>query len=294
MFKRNLLFVLLGVMVFSIAACGNGEEESTEEASESAETEENGTEEAAEEEDTELLVASQTIPMTDVVELAAEAIEEPYTVEMLEVADNIQYNEALLNEEVDANFAQHEPFMEMFNAERDGNLVAIQPIYNAIVGFYSPVYDSIEDVEDGAEVAIPSDATNEARALMILEQHDLITLADEVTYNATVDDIEENPHDFTFTHVDLLNLTSSYEDGIELVFNYPTYIDSIGLTPDDAVFLEEDEDNTFAITLVAREDNQDSEAIQALQEAFTSDEVYEFLSDLEEDGHLEPAFEQGE
>lgn len=294
MFKRNLLFVLLGVMVFSIAACGNGEEESTEEASESAETEENGTEEAAEEEDTELLVASQTIPMTDVVELAAEAIEEPYTVEMLEVADNIQYNEALLNEEVDANFAQHEPFMEMFNAERDGNLVAIQPIYNAIVGFYSPVYDSIEDIEDGAEVAIPSDATNEARALMILEQHDLITLADEVTYNATVDDIEENPHDFTFTHVDLLNLTSSYEDGIELVFNYPTYIDSIGLTPDDAVFLEEDEDNTFAITLVAREDNQDSEAIQALQEAFTSDEVYEFLSDLEEDGHLEPAFEQGE
>lgn len=283
MLKRSLLLVLLGVIVFVIAACGNGEE-STEETSENTETEE----------DTELQVASQTIPMTDVVELAAEAIEEPYTVEMVEVADNIQYNEALLNEEVDANFAQHEPFMEMFNAERDGNLVAIQPIYNAIVGYYSPVYDSIDDIEDGAEVAIPSDATNEARALMILEQHDLITLSDGTTYDATVDDIEENPHDFTFTHVDLLNLTSSYEDGVELVFNYPTYIDSIGLTPDDAVFLEEDEDNTFAITLVAREDNQDSEAIQALQEAFTSDEVYEFLTELEEEGHLEPAFEQGE
>ncbi len=290
MFKRNLLFVLLGVIVFVMAACGSGDEET----SENAETEENGNEDAAEEEDTELQVASQTIPMTDVVELAAEAIEEPYTVEMVEVADNIQYNEALLNEEVDANFAQHEPFMEMFNTERDGNLVAIQPIYNAIVGYYSPVYDSMDDIEDGAEVAIPSDATNEARALMILEQHDLITLSDGVSYDATVDDIEENPHDFTFTHVDLLNLTSSYEDGVELVFNYPTYIDSIGLTPDDAVFLEEDENNTFAITLVAREDNQDSEAIQALQEAFTSDEVYEFLSGLEDEGHLEPAFEQGE
>lgn len=283
MFKRNFLFVLSGVMVFVMAACGNGED-GTEETTENAETEE----------DTELQVASQTIPMTDVVESAAEAIEEPYTVEMVEVADNIQYNEALLNEEVDANFAQHEPFMEMFNAERDGNLVAIQPIYNAIVGYYSPIYDSIEDIEDGAEVAIPSDSTNEARALMILEQHDLITLSDDVTYDATVDDIVENPHDFTFTHVDLLNLTSSYEDGVELVFNYPTYIDSIGLTPDDAVFLEEDEDNTFAITLVAREDNQDSEAIQALQEAFTSDEVYEFLSELEAEGHLEPAFEQDE
>lgn len=284
MFKRNLMLVVLSVIVFIMAACGNEGEESGGETSDNAETEENA----------ELKVASQTIPMTDVVELAAEAIEEPYTVEMVEVADNIQYNEALLNEEVDANFAQHEPFMEMFNAERDGNLVAIQPIYNAIVGYYSPVYDSIEDIEDGAEVAIPSDATNEARALMILEQHDLITISDDVTYEATVDDIEENPHDFTFTHVDLLNLTSSYEDGVELVFNYPTYIDSIGLTPDDAVFLEEDEDNTFAITLVAREDNQDSEAVQALQEAFTSDEVYEFLSGLEEEGHLEPAFEQDE
>lgn len=284
MFKRNLFLVMLSVIVFVMAACSNGGEESSGETSENAEIEEN----------TELKVASQTIPMTDVVELAAEAIEEPYTVEMVEVADNIQYNEALLNEEVDANFAQHEPFMEIFNAERDGNLVAIQPIYNAIVGFYSPVYDSIEDIEDGAEVAVPSDATNEARALMILEQHDLITLSDDVTYDATVDDIEENPHDFTFTHVDLLNLTSSYEDGVELVFNYPTYIDSIGLTPDDALFLEEDEDNTFAITLVAREDNQDSEAVQALKEAFTSDEVYEFLSELEEEGHLEPAFEQGE
>ena len=284
MFKRNLMLVVLSVIVFIMAACGNEGEESGGETSDNAETEEN----------TELKVASQTIPMTDVVELAAEAIEEPYTVEMVEVADNIQYNEALLNEEVDANFAQHEPFMEVFNAERDGNLVAIQPIYNAIVGYYSPVYDSIEDIEDGAEVAIPSDATNEARALMILEQHDLITISDDVTYEATVDDIEENPHDFTFTHVDLLNLTSSYEDGVELVFNYPTYIDSIGLTPDDAVFLEEDEDNTFAITLVAREDNQDSEAVQALQEAFTSDEVYEFLSGLEEEGHLEPAFEQDE
>src|SRR5690625_2361454 len=282
MFKRNLCFILLGVMVFALAACGNGEEKTEDET------------DGAASEDTEIQVASQTIPMTDVVEIAGEAIEEPYSVEMIEVADNIQYNEALLNEEVDANFAQNEPFMEMFNEERDGNLVAIQPIYNAIVGFYSPVYDSIEDIEDDAEVAIPSDSTNEARALMILEQHDLITLADDVTYSATVDDIEENPRDFTFTHVDLLNLTSSYEDGVELVFNYPTYIDSIGLTPDDAVFLEEDEDNTFAITLVAREDNQDSEEIQALQEAFTSEEVYEFLSDLEEEGHLEPAFEPGE
>jgi D-methionine transport system substrate-binding protein len=279
--EKKFLFLPVFGMVLALAACG-----STDNTDES--------EGEASEEEKVIQVASQTIPMTDVVEIAGDVIEEPYSIELVEVSDNIQYNESLLNEEVDANFAEHEPFMEMFNNERDGNLTAIQPIYNAIVGFYSPVYDSIEDIEDGAEVAIPSDASNEARALMILEQHDLITLEDGVTYEATVDDVVDNPHDFTFTHVDLLNLTASYEDGVDLVFNYPTYIDSIGLTPDDAVFLEEDSDNTFAIQLVAREDNQDSEEIQALKEAFTSQEVYDFLDELSEEGHLEPTFEVSE
>lgn len=279
--KNYLLFPLFSVILL-LAACGeNDTDESAEDSGDN-------------EEEVVIEVAAQTPPMTDVVELADEAIEAPYSVELVEVSDNIQYNESLLNEEVDASFAQHEPFMEMFNDERDGNLTAIQPIYNAIIGFYSPVYDSIEEVEDGAEVAIPSDASNEARALMILEQHDLITLEEGVTYEADVDDVVDNPHDLTFTHVDLLNLTSSYEDGVELVFNYPTYIDSIGLTPDDAIFLEEDPDNTFAIQLVAREDNQDSEEIEALQDAFTSQEVYDFLSDLAEEGHLEPTFEVSE
>lgn len=282
MIKKYLVLPIFSIVLL-LAACGGNEE-----------TEETSDDSSDSEEEVVIQVASQTIPMTDVVELAGEAIEEPYSVELVEVSDNIQYNESLLNEEVDASFAQHEPFMEMFNSERDGNLVAVQPIYNAIVGFYSPVYDSIEDIEDGAEVAIPSDASNEARALMILEQNDLITLEDGVTFEATVDDVVDNPHDLTFTHVDLLNLTASYEDGIELVFNYPTYIDAIGLTPDDAVFLEEDGDNTFAIQLVAREDNQDSDEIQALKEAFTSQEVHDFLTDLAEDGHLEPTFEVSE
>lgn len=279
MIKKYLLLSIFSVALL-LAACG-----SNENSEETADEGENSDEE------TVIRVASQTIPMTEVVEIAGEAIEEPYSVELVEVSDNIQYNEALLNEEVDASFAQHEPFMEMFNNERDGNLVAVQPIYNAIVGFYSPVYDSIDDIEDGAEVAIPSDPSNEARALMILEQHDLIALEEGVTYEATVDDVVENPHNLTFTHVDLLNLTASYEDGVELVFNYPTYIESIGLTPEDAVFLEEDGDNTFAIQLVAREDNENSEEIEALKKAFTSQEVYDFLSELSEEGHLEPTFE---
>ncbi|QQD84975.1 MetQ/NlpA family ABC transporter substrate-binding protein [Jeotgalicoccus sp. ATCC 8456] len=250
--------------------------------------------ETSEAEDTHIVVASQTPPMTDVVEIVADVIEEPYTVELMEVSDNIQYNEAVFNDEADASFAQHKPFMEQFNNENDADLVAMEEIYNAIVGFYSPVYSSIDEVKAGDEVAIPSDPTNEARALIILDSEGLITLEDGVDFEATVDDITENPKNLKFTHVDLLNLSASYEDGIPLVFNYPTYIEPLGLTPEDAVLLEDDSDNTFAIQVVAREGQADSEKIKALNEAFTSQEVYDFLDDLKDKAHLEPTFEGDE
>ena len=281
MMKKRLF---VGVAALFLAACG----------AEGADTESstNTASDVAEQEEIVIKVASHLPPMTDIVELAGEVIAEPYKVELVEVSDNIQYNEAVLHEEADANFAQHAPFMEQFNAERDGNLVALQTIYNPVVGFYSPVYDSIEEIEDGIEVAIPSDGTNEARALLILDHYGLLTVDPEVgASEVTVDDITENPNNFTFTHIDLLNLTSAYEDGVPLVFNYPTYIDRIDLTTDDALMLEDDDMYTFALQVIAREDNQDSPEIQALLEAFTSQEVHDYLTELAEIGHLEPAFE---
>lgn len=276
--KKGLLFTGVLSAGLLLAACGNGSENAESTASESTTSE-----------DTVIKVASHTIPMTDIVELAAEVVEEPYTIELIEVSDNIQYNEAVLNDEADASFAQHEPFMEVFNEERNGDLVAIQPIYNAVVGFYAPEYESIEDIEDGAEVAIPSDMTNEARALHILDAQGLIDVPDETF--VTVDDITENDKNLNFTHVDLLNLNASYQDGVDLVFNYPTYISEIGLTPEEALFLEEDDSNRFALQIVTREGNADSEKIQALKAAFTSQEVYDYLEELAASGHLEPAFE---
>lgn len=283
MAKKYWFLCVLSALVLVLAACGNEEDANTD-----------GSSEKSVEEDTHIVVAAQSPPMTDVVEIVADVIKEPYTVELIEVADNIQYNAAVFNDEADASFAQHEPFMKQFNEEMDADLVAMEEIYNAIVGFYSPVYDSIDELEDGAEVAIPSDPTNEARALMILDEADIITLAEEVSFEASVDDITENPKNLEFTHVDLLNLSASYEDGIPLVFNYPTYIEPLGLTPKDAVLLEDDDENTFALRVVAREGNEDIEKIKALNEAFTSQEVYDFLDELADKAHLEPAFEMDE
>lgn len=244
----------------------------------------------AQDDENVIKVASHLPPMTDIVEIAAKVIEKPYKIELVEVSDNIQYNEAVLNDEAFASFAEHRPFMDIFNQERNGDLVAVQPIYNAVVGFYSPKFKSIDAIEDGTEVAIPSDPTNEARALMILQQNDLIKLKDTGDALVTVDDIEENPLNLKFTTVDLLNLTGAYEDGVGLVFDYPTYIAKLGLKPADALFLEKDKSNTFAISLVMRKGNVDSDKAKALQKAFTSPEVKAFLEDLAKEGHLTLAF----
>ncbi len=274
---KGLLF--LGTAAI-LAACGNGAEEGNDV--------ENGTDET---EPTTLVVASTMPPMTDIVEIAAENIAEPYKIEIMEVSDNVQYNEAVQHEEAYASFSQHEPFMEQYNDANDGDLVAIQTIYDPIVGYYSPVYNSIDEIEDGAEIAIPSDKSNETRALLVLAEQGLIELDENVApIDVTLQDVTDNPHDFKFTSIDLLNLTAAYEDGVELVFNLPTYIASAGLTPDDALFLESEDNDLFALTVVVREENEYAEATQALVDAFTSQAVYDFLTELSEVNHLYPSF----
>ena len=256
-----------GRAALGLAACGVG-------GSASGEASEGG-------DDTLIKVASHLPPMTDVVTTAAEvAAEEGYTVELVQVSDNVQYNRLLADGEVDTNFAQHEPYMTTFNEENGTELVKLAAIYDAKVGYYSKAYSDVEEIPEGAKVAIPNDVSNEGRALAILHEHELLSLPEDAGFEGRIADIVDNPLDLEFVQVDLLNLASAYdEDGIALVYNYPTYISKVGLTPADALLLEETVDQRFAISLVAREDNKDSAKIQALQRAMTSDTVRAFLED---------------
>lgn len=240
---------------------------------------------------TTITVASHLPPMTDVVTTAADvAKDEGYTIELVQVSDNVQYNRLLADGEVDANFAQHEPYMQAFNEANDAHLVTLDAIYDAKVGYYSKAYRSAEEIPEGAKVAIPNDASNEGRALAILHEHGLLTLPEEAGFEGRIGDIVENPLALEFVQVDLLNLSSAYdEDGIAMVYNYPTYISKVGLTPADAILLEEEVDQRFAISLVAREDNQESEKIQVLRRAMTSDAVRTFLEE-EHSATLLPSF----
>ncbi|QTN10733.1 MetQ/NlpA family ABC transporter substrate-binding protein [Mammaliicoccus vitulinus] len=242
-------------------------------------------------EDKVIKVASQAPPMTDVVkEAAKEAKKDGWEIKLVQVNDNVAYNDMVSSKEADASFAQHKPFMEKYNKERDANLATIQPIYDAKVGFYSKKYKDINAIPKGTKVAIPNDISNEGRALAILEEQGLIKLKDGVGVNGTTKDIIENPKDFKWLKVDLLNLAETYsEKDVSLVYNYPTYISKIGLKPADALFLEKNIDNRFSIQLVAREDNKDSDKIKALNKAMKSEAVKKYLKEQHKDT-LIPSF----
>ena len=227
---------------------------------------------------TKIKVASLIPPMTDMLEIAKPLLEKDgIEMEIVILSDNVQPNSALANEEVDANFFQHSSFMKQFNEANDGNLVMIQPVYHAILGAYSSKHDSLDDLPDGAQVAIPNDSANIARSLQLLEKGNLITLEEGVGLEATTKNIIKNPKNLKFVEVDLLMLARSMDD-VDLVTMLPAYAKPLGLTPVKDSLIDEGESD-FPISLMAREDNKDSEAIQKLAEHLSGPEVRKFLEE---------------
>lgn len=233
-----------------------------------------------------LKVAAVTAPMTDVVEAAGEAIADGYEIELVEVSDYITANTIVNDGDAYANFSQHVPYMEEFNAANDGTLVAVQPVYNFVIAFYSKTLDDIADLPDGASIAVPNDAANLGRALKLLDAEGVITLASDVDpYAATVDDIVENPKNVEFLEVPIASLNAAYEEA-DLVFQWPSHIAALGLNPEDDGLLTELDDR-FALHVAVREEDADSEATEALKAAFSSNEVREVI---ESNGTIDVAF----
>lgn len=243
----------------------------------------------AKETDNKIVVASHTKPMTQIIELIKDDLKkEGYELTLMKVTDNVQANVAVKNKEADANFFQHELFMEMFNTKNKSKLVSVQPVYNAIVAFYGKNIKSIDDIKENATVAVPQDPTNMTRALRLLQANKLIELKDKDSYNVKIEDIKNNPKNLKITGISLLNLNEAYNEK-DLIFNYPTYISQIGLNPKDNGVMVEKLDNKFAITLVAREDNKDTKKIKALIKHIKSDKVKDFI-EKNLKGHAEKAF----
>lgn len=275
--KKSTIFTLaLLVLVLIVSGCGNNKENAEAPAANSAEP-------------VKLKVASLIPPMTDILDIVKPLLKEDgVDLEVVVLSDNVQPNEALANKEVDANFFQHVPYMEQFNASKGSNLVAVQPVYDAIYGGYSKRYKTVDELPEGAKLVMANDPSNIGRSLQMFAKAGLITLKDGVGIQATQADITANPKNFKFEEVDLLMLARMLDDG-DLVAMTPAYASPLGLTPKKDALITEGDDSEFTITLVAREDNKDSEAVQKLAKRISGPEVKKFLEDNYADIAL-PAF----
>jgi len=240
-------------------------------------------------EHTVLKVASLIPPMTEILELVKPELEEQgIMLEVVVLSDNVQPNSALAAKEVDANFFQHVPYMEQFNENNNSELVPVKPIYFANYGVYAKNYSSMDELPEGAVIAIANDVSNVDRSLALLAQHGVITLKEKTGSYYTQADIIDNPKNYKLEEIDLLMLARMYDDADAVVMT-PAYAKPLGLTPKHDALLTEGVENDFAITLVARQDNVDSEPIQKLAEAMTSDAVRQFLEDNYDETAI-PAF----
>src|SRR5699024_11317152 len=241
---RKLFMITIVTLMALLAACGSSEEEQTEEASD---------ESSEEVEEQVIKVAAVESPMTDVVEIAGDLLaEDGIELELIEMSDYIQPNEALANEEVDATFSQHVPFMEQFNENTGSSLEDIQAIYFANFGLYANDYDDIADLPDDITIGIANDPSNIDRSLRLLESHGLIEFEEDGLDEYGFDDIKDGSSNYSFEEAGIATLSRLYDD-VDAVIMNPTHASHLELTTADDALATEKEDNMFAITLVARD-----------------------------------------
>ena len=264
--RRAAIAVPAALALLAATACGAPSENNSE----------------ASEGEAPLVVGATAVPAGDILEFVESelASEAGLALEIHEYSDYIAPNAALSEGQLDANLYQHEPFLQEYNEGNDTDLVAVEQIYLPPLGLYSNVVDDVADLEEGAQVALPNDPTNEFRALLLLEEGGLITLAegiDEATFSLT--DIEENPLDLDFREVEAAQLPRSLDDVDAAIVNN-NYAQEAGLDfQEDSILLEEFTDNPYVNVLAARSDNVDDPRIATLVDLLTSPETVRFVEE---------------
>jgi len=238
-------------------------------------------------------VGASVTPHAEILEVAKKVLAtKGYDLEIVEYNDYVQPNLALDYGDLDANYFQHQPYLDNFNAERGTDLVAVAKIHYEPFGLYPGKTKTIEELKDGAEIAVPNDGTNEARALLLLEAQGLIKLAEGVGMDATVNDIVENPRNLKITEIEAAQLARSLQDVDMAVIN-GNYAIQAGLNVSkDAVAVEAQDSlaaETYANIVAVKRGNEDREDIKALVEALMSEEVKEFIESTYE-GAVVPKF----
>lgn len=273
--KKKVLAVLL-MSVFAVSAlagCGGS-------SSGSAPKE---TQAAAGGEAEVITVAASATPHSEILEKAKPILaEQGYDLQITVFNDYVQPNEVVEAREFDANYFQHIPYLDSFNAEKGTHLVNAGGIHYEPFGIYPGSKTSLDDVADGDEILVPNDTSNEARALLLLQDNGLLTLKDGAGLEATVNDILENPYNLKITEMEAAQIARSLPDAAYGVIN-GNYALEAGLSAaKDALTYEASDSEaakTYVNVIAVYEGDESTDKIKALVDVLKSDEIKQYIND---------------
>lgn len=229
-----------------------------------------------------LKVGASVTPHAEILKVAKDELaKEGITLEIVEFTDYVLPNTSLESGDLDANYFQHKPYLDTFNAEHGTNLVSVAAIHYEPFGIYAGKTASIEALQDGATISVPNDGSNEARALLVLEAQGLIKLKEGVGTTATVLDIAENPKNLNIIEMEAAQLAISLQD-VDLAVINGNYALQAGLNAATDALATEDANSAaaqeYANILAVKAGNESDPRIAKLIVALESDAVRDYIN----------------
>ena len=252
---------------------------------------------AGAEEDKTITVAASPTPHAEILEAAKPLLEEKgWTLEVSEFDDYILPNEVVESGEIDANYFQHVPYLESFNEEKGTHLVDAGDIHYEPFGIYPGQKSSLDELEEGDVIAVPNDTTNEARALLLLQDNGIITLEEGAGLTATVNEIVDNPYGIEIQELEAAQVPRVVDEVAFAVMNGNYALNAGFSVAKDSIAYEASDSEaakTYVNIIAVKEGNENNEGIQVLVEVLKSDEIKDFINETY-DGAVIPFEESAE
>lgn len=258
MFKNILKLAFVAVIALAFTACTDSKESKVEKK-------------------TVIKVGATPVPHSEILEIAQTLLKaKGYELQIVEFTDYVTPNIAVDEGELDANFFQHLPYLEEFNKNKNTKLVKTVNVHLEPMGVYSKKIEALNELKDGATIAVPNDPTNESRALNILEEQGLLTFKD-VKFKTALD-IDKNPRNFKIKELDAPQLPRVLDEVDAAVIN-TNYALAANLNPLKDALVLESKNSPYANILVVKEGNENKDYIKALNEVLNSNEIRNFIND---------------
>ena len=266
--KKILALALAGVLVVgALTGCGSSKSESSEKKTD----------------DKKITVAASATPHAEILEEAKTLLKDKgYELEVKVFDDYVQPNNVVESGEFDANYFQHVPYLEQFNEEKGTHLVVAGKIHYEPFGIYPGTKKDLKDIAKGDKIAVPNDTTNEARALLLLQDNGIIKLKDGAGIKATVNDIEENPNNIEIVELEAAQVPRVVNEVAYVVLNGNYALQAGYSVKKDALAYEASDSEaakTYVNIIAVKEGNENSEKIKALVDVLKSDSIKKFINE---------------